>query len=375
MVNHVLEIIGDGTPGGGTTAVLGLSRGLARRGITVTIASQRDSYIVHEARKNCINVLELDFGRRRSSVSLAVALSRYIKDRRIAVTHAHGARAGLPLSLLPAARRRPFVYTVHGFHYPGKSIGIRHLARKAEYLCISRSDMTIFVSCHDREKAISDDLLRPKHASSVIYNGADMVEPVAGMIGAERFDLAYLGRLHVQKDPLILPKILLALRPLRPTMAIIGGGECERQLHALISRAGLDDQVRFFGECSHARGLALLAQARIMLLPSLFEGMPMAIIEAMHLGIPAVASRVGGVPELVDDHKTGYLVEPRDVRGYAAGLRSLLHNQDLCHQMGALAKERARALFLTERNVSEHIAAYTQVLRRDLIWADMGEAA
>ena len=154
---------------------------------------------MQEARRDGISVLELEFGRRRSIISPAVALSRYIKDYGVAVTHAHGARAGLPMSLLSAARRGQFVYTVHGFHYPQKPIGIRHLARQAEYLCISRSQMTVFVSRHDRQLAISDNLIPPKHASTIIYNGSVGLEPRPSMTDAESFDLAYLGRLHRQK--------------------------------------------------------------------------------------------------------------------------------------------------------------------------------
>jgi glycosyltransferase involved in cell wall biosynthesis len=374
-MNHVLEVVGDGTPGGGTTAVLSLSLQLVRRGFAVTVASQRDSYIVHEARRNGISVLELGFERRRSIVSPATALSRYIKDGGISVTHAHGARAGLPISLLPKARRGRFVYTVHGFHYPRKPIGIRHLARRAECLCISRSQMTVFVCHHDRRLAVSDDLLPSDHASTIIYNGSAAFELPSGVASSERFDLAYLGRLHHQKNPLIIPEILLGLRPIRPTMAIIGGGECERDLRARIAQAGLNDQVTFFGECSHDRGLALLSRARIMLLPSLSEGMPLSVIEAMHFGIPTVASRVGGLVESIDDCSTGYLIEPSDLTGFVARLRNLILDQDLCQSMGIRARERAKEMFLMERNISEHIAVYKQVLARKPDWSAVGAAA
>ena len=158
-------------------------------------------------------------------------------------------------------------------------------------------------------------------------------------------------------------------------MAIIGGGECERDLRARVAQAGLEDQVTFFGECSHDRGIALLSRARIMLLPSLSEGMPLSVIEAMHLGIPTVASRVGGVIESIDNSSTGYLVGPKDLQGFAARLRSMIIDQDLCQRMGARAKERAKAMFLLERNVNEYIAVYTQVVAQRLDWSAVGAAA
>jgi glycosyltransferase involved in cell wall biosynthesis len=374
-MRHILNIIGDGSPGGGTTVVLELSRGLVRRGFTVTIASQRDSYIIREALRSDIQVLELNFCKRRSSVSLALALGRYIRQNGIMLAHAHGARAALPLALLPLSWRSRFVYTVHGFHYPAKRAGIRNLARHAESFCISRAAMTVFVSRHDRELAIEDNTLQLACASKVIYNGAHVSEPLATIDDEKSFDIAFLGRLHAQKDPLIIPEILLVLRPARPTVAIIGNGPCERELRARVARAGLDAQVTFFGECAHAHGLAILSQARVLLLPSLFEGLPLAVIEAMHMAIPAVVSRVGGVPELVDDGRTGLLIKPKDVESFAEGLRTLLSDPDARRRMGWRAKERARTEFSLDRNIAEHVGVYMDLLQQRPNSADIRDVA
>jgi len=370
---HVLEVIGDGTPGGGTTAVLALSRELARRGAAVTIASQQGSYIIREARISGIRVLELDFRRRRSAINLGFALSRYIGNADVTVSHAHGARACLPFALLPEASRGPFAYTVHGFHYAPKPIGVRGLARAAERLCMSRSAITVFVARTDRNQAVAERLLPPGKDSTVIYNAAEEYEATPDSISTKRFDIAVLCRLHFQKNPLIIPEILLALRPARPTVAIIGGGPLEECLRARVASAGLSGQVTFCGECSHQQGLALLSQARIMLQPSLSEGLSISVIEAMHRAIPVVASRVGGLPEQIDHLKTGYLVEASDVKGFARALRELLDDPEAGYRMGSRAKQKARTIFSSAQNLEEHLAMYAGLARRKPICAVTGE--
>src|SRR5262249_13297326 len=155
--------------------------------------------------------------------------------------------------------------------------------------------------------------------------------------------------------PLILPDILLALRPMRPTICIIGGGEVEAQLRARVTETGLDEQFAFLGAQAHAAALAHLTRARLMLLPSRWEGLPISVIEAMHLGIPVVASNVPGTDELVRDGETGRLVGADDVPAYAAAVRTLLSDHDARRRMAASAMARAEAEFSTERNIARHL--------------------
>jgi hypothetical protein len=135
-VDNILEIVGDGSIGGGTTAVLNLAVGLADRGVSVAIATQRDSYLAAEAQAAGLRTLGLDFGRRRNTLRLAHALGQSLEEIGGGVVHAHGARAGLPAALIPRSRRTAFVYTVHGFHYANKPFGIRQVARSVERFCM-----------------------------------------------------------------------------------------------------------------------------------------------------------------------------------------------------------------------------------------------
>src|SRR5262249_9718854 len=116
------------------------------------------------------------------------------------------------------------------------------------------------------------------------------------------------------------------------------------------------------GEQGHADALALLSRARMLLLPSRSEGLPIAVIEAMHRGLPVIATKLSGTSELIIDGKTGCLVPQDDVAGFAAALRGVLCDTARCRRMGAAALERARAQFSLEQNIARHLALYGELI-------------
>ena len=235
---NVLHLVGDGLAGGGTTIVLQLARGLAERGMSVTVGSQNGSYILDQVANQGLPVLPLDFTSRRNTVQVTRALRSYLRAHPGTAVHAHGARAGLPASLLMGASHAGLFYTVHGFHYGNKPAGLRHLAMAAERFCISRANVTVFVSQHDADLAAKARLLPRGAVTRVIHNGAALVPPAPQ---ARTFDIAFLGRLHAQKNPSILPDILKALRPARPSLCIIGSGDFEPALRSQIVTAQVGD--------------------------------------------------------------------------------------------------------------------------------------
>lgn len=360
----VIQLIGSGAIGGGTTVVLALSQGLANRGIPVVVASERGSFLIEAARDFGLETLELDFGSRFSTPGLAIRIGRAIQKLKPSVLHAHGARAGLPAALIPGMLRCPFVYTVHGFHYVSKPIGLRALARHAERFCMNKARATVFVSDFDRGLATSNDVM-PEHAGHmVIHNGSARTCGTAEGGVEPSIDLVFLGRLHPQKNPLALADILVSLRPLEPELVIIGDGELEAALKQRLLEVGVAHQVRFLGPRPLNEALQLLAQARVMVLPSASEGLPMALIEAMHRGVPTVASNVGGVGELIEDGITGFLVAPGDTQVFADRVRSLLLNELLRITLGRAAQALARSAFSVERNLNQHLALYDYIVGR-----------
>lgn len=362
---RVLQIVGDGSPGGGTTVVLGLTRLLAEHGMCVTLVSHRDSYIIAEANRVGVETLGLDFSARGRTVPNAIQLMRYLRHiGHDTIVHAHGGRAALPAALIPKGLHAGMIFTIHGHHYRQKQGILRRLAWRSERFCIGRSATVVFVSKGDEQVAKADHLIGPRDRFEVIHNGCPTAEPEAAAPG---FDFAYLGRVVAQKNTLILPDVLLAMRPARPTLCVIGGGEAEAALRERVDQFGLSDQVTFFGSLPHGEAMLRLARARVLVLPSLWEGLPVSVIEAMHRGIPAVCSDIPGTRELVTDGETGFLVN--HVNDFAGKLGRLIADQSLYHKMSANALQTARDKFSIDSQFNSHLTLYGRI-----VGADMGAA-
>jgi glycosyltransferase involved in cell wall biosynthesis len=147
-------------------------------------------------------------------------------------------------------------------------------------------------------------------------------------------------------------------------LVIVGTGddEYERQLRTQVAHLDLTDHVLFAGfqdqpEC-------FIAQFDVFVLPSLLEGLGIVLLEAMALGKPIVASRVGGIPEVVQHGKTGLLVKPADVEALCHGLLTLCHDPATCRQMGEEAKKRVVEYFSVERMLEQLYRLYDGVLAK-----------
>src|SRR5258706_7407686 len=115
------------------------------------------------------------------------------------------------------------------------------------------------------------------------------------------------------------------------------------QLHLLVRAKGLEDTVRFVAPVFGSEKLEQLAKATVFILPSHTENMPIAVMEAMAAGLPVVATRVGAIPEMIEDGRTGVLVEPRSPDELARVLIDLLGNVDKQRSLGMRAAETARS--------------------------------
>jgi glycosyltransferase involved in cell wall biosynthesis len=144
------------------------------------------------------------------------------------------------------------------------------------------------------------------------------------------------------------------------TLIIIGTGFDEDKLRNLASKLGITNNVRFLG---HSREVVKYYQASdIFVLPSYAEGMPNSLLEAMACGLPVIASRIGGVVDVVEDGKSGILVEPGDVSGLASAMVRLLKDAELRQRLGAEARKRIVEGFSIDRIAEEYIKLYGELI-------------
>lgn len=358
----IVQVIGDGTVGGGTTYVIELATQLVRHGHHTTIITDAGSFLEGQARTLGASAIGLPFKRRRNTPVLAALLHHHLGMIRPAVVHAHGARAGLPVSLITEGKPWNFIYTVHGLHYTDKRNPFRSLGWLAERVCMRRADKVVFVARHDREAARQSGLLRGVSHPVVVLNAAK-VDIELGLPAEKTYDIGFLGRLVPEKNPLVLCDVLVAMRPRRPTLVVIGDGILQWEFRARVERLGLMDQVTMTGELPRADALRTLSQCRTFVLPSRHEGQPLAAIEAAYLGLPAVVSALPGTQEIVTEGETGYTVDITDVAGYADRLGRLLTDPDLATRISVAARNKAVRDFDFDRIVEAHLRLY------ELSWA------
>ncbi len=157
-----------------------------------------------------------------------------------------------------------------------------------------------------------------------------------------------VGQLETMKGHRFLVEAWPAVREAIPdaVLAIVGDGPCRRSLEEDARRLGVADSVRFLG--FRAPADPFFSACDVLVQPSLTEGLPNAVLEAMTAGRAVVASRVGGVPELVVDGETGLLVPPGDAPALARALGTLLGDPARRARLGAAAAARARSTFSME---------------------------
>jgi glycosyltransferase involved in cell wall biosynthesis len=165
--------------------------------------------------------------------------------------------------------------------------------------------------------------------------------------GEPRGYLLFVGRLRIRKGVEVLLAALPALRERFPGVRLLvaGDGEHREALEGKTAALGLGTAVAFLGRAGAARVRGLLNGARALVVPSTYEGMPLVVLEAMAAGVPVIASRVSGIPEVVVDGETGWLVPPEDPAALAAALAAVLADPAEAERRGEAGRRRAAERF------------------------------
>ncbi len=226
--------------------------------------------------------------------------------------------------------------------------------------------------CADVADRMAHTVGVPRSGIRVIRNGVDLRRFQMERRGEARLRLdvppgvlvvGTAGRLAEVKDHITL---LNALRLVEtsgvPLLAVIAGeGPLRAALEARIVSLGLQNRVRLLG---HRPDIEIvLAALDIFVLSSQSEGLPMAVLEAMASGLPVISTRVGGVDEIIEDGRTGLLVEPRSPEALANAIGLLAGDRDRRQRLGAAGRERATHEFSLETMVADYQRLYFEVAR------------
>jgi len=199
--------------------------------------------------------------------------------------------------------------------------------------------------------------------SSVIWNGVAPPALAPAPLSFRPPRLLCLGRLVPAKGFDVALDAFAAVAAHMPTLVldIVGDGPERGALEAQASRLGIRDRVTWRGWVEPDQVYLHLNQATAVVMPSRREGLPLVAVQAAFMGRPVVASRAGGLPEVVQDGVTGSLVDHDDARGLAMAIRSLLDAPDQTARMGQAAHARALAEFSWQATVNAYDALYKRL--------------
>ncbi len=209
----------------------------------------------------------------------------------------------------------------------------------------------------------------------VIYNGIDDrlfapgpgKEVARGQLGlpADARAIVFVGRCERDKGLGELWEAFLDLRSRHrhAMLVLVGAGSFAKELAERATGNGCSESVRFAGQIRPELVAMYLRAADVFVLPSYGEGMPNALLEAMAIGLPVVASRVGGIPEVVEDRVSGLLVEPKSARALSRALDQLLGQPVWAAGLGREGSRRIRTQFSWRQNAEEHLELYEDLLK------------
>lgn len=184
-----------------------------------------------------------------------------------------------------------------------------------------------------------------------------------GLPTDDRVVIGAVGRLAEQKGYPYLLEAVALLSDDYPdlTVALAGDGPSRPSLIEQARSLKIADRVHFLGFRADVQ--PVLDASDIFALPSLWEALPLALLEAMATGLPVVGTTVAGVPEVIVPGETGYLVPPRDIRAFAESLRPLLDSRDLRQRMGQAGRERVIRFYNEASSLRQIFDLYGEMLR------------
>ncbi len=352
---------------GGQGQVLLLMRGLRSRGHASVLLARGE--LLERARADGFRALEWrprGDGDPRGLMAVLSALGRWRSD----LIHGHTAHAHAHAALGGLVVRRPVVVS----RRVGFPVG-RHLFSWIKYRL--PIDRYVCVSHHVRDVMVRSGI--DAERLSVVPSGLELPDPCLGGAGVVDPDhpgselrriigapprapvVGIVASLSAEKNHRVLLGAASRVIQFVPHVhfVLVGEGERRQAIERERARLGLEPRVHLLGFREDVR--ELIAQFTIFVLPSSHEGMGTSLLEAQALGVPIVASRVGGIPEVVTDGVTGRLVEAGDAEGLATALIETLQQPERSAEWAARGRESVRALS-ADRMVERTIDVYQSLI-------------
>ncbi len=309
----------------------------------------------------------------RKYVSLALRLAALAQQEDVVRLHAHFASRGGHVAALAASLcGRPYSMTAHAKDIYHDEVDQELLRWK---IAVAASVVTVTDYNRRHLRALVADIPGAPEKIVRLYNGVDLTRfDALDAPPRSRPLIVAVGRLVEKKGFAVLIEACRRLRTQAHDFdcEIIGGGPEEAALRELIATTGLERTITLKGILATEDVAARLHAATVVVLPCIVgkdgnvDALPTVLLEAMASGRPVVSTRVSGIPEIVDDGRTGLLVEPGDPGSLGEALAAIITDPARCQAMGRAGRRRAEELFDLEANVSR---------LRTVLWSTQPPAA
>jgi len=353
--------------GGISSYIMTLAKGLNRQNHCVFVATSGGDR-VEELKKYGAEHIELNI-RTKSELNPKIyfsigKISRFIEEEKIDIIHTNTRITQVMGVLLSKTAKKKHVATCHGFF---KTRFFRKI-----FSCWG--DRTIAISKEVKEHLMKDFQIDERKIS-LIHNGLDLeqfVVPDEVTKEKKRKEsqlnkkpvIGIIARLSEVKGHDVLIKAMKKVVEKFPQsiLLIIGEGKSKEALLKASQKLNLSEHVLFLPIVNKTAEMLCLFDLFVM--PSLQEGLGLSVMEAQAMGLPVVASRVGGIPSLIEDGKTGFLVKPGDSEELAQAIIACLNDPLKAKNVGQNARRFIEQEFSAEQMVRETIQAYEAVLRQ-----------
>ncbi len=196
----------------------------------------------------------------------------------------------------------------------------------------------------------------------VIYNGMDDLKTSFDIVSKRKNNILFLGRLGDRKGIYDLIKAFkIVLKTHNDAQLILcGDGEINKSKE-LVNSLEINDSVKFFGWVDFEEKRDLLNSSKIFALPSYYEAFPLSILEAMSVSLSIVSTKTGGIPEEIEDGKSGFLIDSGDVQALYLAINKILDNDFLCDDIGNNARERYLKYFTISKIIKDVERIYRKI--------------
>lgn len=307
----------------------------------------------------------------------ALKVLRFARSEQVDLLHSHGYKGNILIGLMPRILRRiPMIATLHGWTWTG-GISRMFFYEWLDGVSLRSIDRVVLVNQSMREHPRLKR--QPQLELAVVHNGipretSSGADGESGELDREILDFCHqgftigaIGRLSPEKgfDVLLEAVAGLVADGEAVQLLLLGEGGLRRSLEEKAQKLGLEKRVYMPGYVYNARNY--LPLIKLYAMPSLTEGLPIVLLEAMQAGVPIVASKVGGIPYVLENGQAGLLIEPGNVSSLKEGLCEVIRNREAAGQRTLVAQQLVHNQYSSQIMATKYLEIYGQVVERSLL--------